>query len=287
MPTPIASQRRLAASLAALAIAAFAAAPALAQSNPLTETPGERRAAEQADERPAAAPQDLEEERSVVNPTATEIIRSLAPFADGNPGAPRSYRDVDAGGRKVRVDYGRAVDLTVFFLYASYRLTPEARIQLEPLGRALQSPKLADMRFLVAGHTDAAGGDAYNRRLSLRRALEVKAYLVEAFGIDPVRLVAYGSGERRLKNPANPLSRVNRRVEVAVIDERRSNRRSSWDEDRPRAYRPAAYDDGCGLEQLADPRLRRQLDLDDFGAAPLAVCDDAVDIDDLSYDRRR
>lgn len=287
MPVETRFNLRLTASALALVLAALAAVPAFGQSNPLIETPAAGRAAEDApgepqDGAPAAAEvQGVEEERAAANPTATEIIRSLAPFADGNPNAPRRYRDVDSDGRKVRVDYGRAIDLTVFFGYDSFRLTPEARIQLEPLGRALQSEKLAGRRFLIAGHTDAAGGRAYNRRLSLRRAVEVKAYLVATFGIDPERLVAYGWGESRLKDERSPFARINRRVEVALIDDRRSS-----GPDTLRYYRPAAYE-GCGLEEIGDPRLRTPLDLDDFGAAPAAVCAQTLDMDDLTQDSGR
>ncbi|MFC3690864.1 OmpA family protein [Chenggangzhangella methanolivorans] len=276
---------RSAASAAALTLLVAAA---FAQSNPLTDQPGHGPEPEAG---VAMEPQGAAEERATVNPSATEIIRSLAPFADGNPNAPRQYRDVDAGGRTVRVDYGRAVDLTVFFLYDSFQLTPEARIQLEPLGRALQSEKLAGFRFLIAGHTDAAGSDAYNRGLSARRAAAVKRYLVEAFDIEPSRLVAYGWGESRLKDRGNPLSRVNRRVEVALIaPPRRSSslERSRLGYEGPQGLRhDVSGDDGCGLEEMTDPRLRKPLDLDDFGAAPAAVCAETLNMDDLELAPRR
>ncbi len=73
-------------------------------------------------------------------------------------------------------------------------LTPEARIQLEPLGQALASRDLARHGFLIAGHTDAAGAPAHNRRLSLARARAVRAHLVETYGIAPERLRVHGWG---------------------------------------------------------------------------------------------
>lgn len=150
--------------------------------------------------------------------TETEIIRSLAPFADGNPVVrPRAPRTVDTDRGRVRVDYSRAIDITVFFDYDSAQLTEEASVQLEPLGRALQSRELLPYRFLVAGHTDASGDPAYNRSLSLKRAVIVRSYLSETYGVDPLRLIIHGWGQSRLKDPANPFSGVNRRVEVALI----------------------------------------------------------------------
>ena len=227
-----------------------------ARANPLTEAPGlpERR-----DEAGPA-------EADIRNPSATAIIRSLAPFVDGNPGLPARVLNPDDGGPSVRVDPARSVDLTVFFAYDSARLTPEARIQLEPLGQALASRDLAGHSFLIAGHTDAAGSPAHNRRLSLARARAVRTHLVETYGIDPGRLRVHGWGPSRPSDPAAPLSRVNRRVEVSLLAPARHG--------ALRFIGPAA-EAACGEaaadtlpETLADPRLRVALDLDDFAAAP-------------------
>ena len=151
-------------------------------------------------------------------PSATDIIRSLAPMADQPE---RDLRDVDGdlGGqkRRLRVDYSHAIDITVFFDYDSAQLTGQARVQLEPLGRALQSRDLLPYRFLVAGHTDAAGDPHHNRVLSLQRALAVRGHLINEYGIDPLRLVVAGFGATRLKDHQDPYSNINRRVEVALI----------------------------------------------------------------------
>ncbi len=48
--------------------------------------------------------------------------------------------------------------------------------------------------IMVTGHTDRLGSDAYNQKLSERRANQVKAYLV-AQGVDAKRLKATGKGE--------------------------------------------------------------------------------------------
>ena len=242
----------------ALALAVTLVTPARA--NPLTEVPGARPASEEAPPpRDAEALRGEAEEARAANPSATAIIRSLAPFADGNPGAPGRPVAVapDDDGPNVRVDPTRSVDLTVFFAYDSARLTPEARIQLEPLGEALRAPDLAGHGFLIAGHTDASGGLAYNRRLSLARARAVKAYLVEVYRIAPERLRVHGWGPGRPKDPGAPLSRVNRRVEVSLIAPARSG--------ALRFVVPAAEQTCAGLY---DPRLRVALDLDDFDAAP-------------------
>jgi OmpA-OmpF porin, OOP family len=205
-------------------------AGAAAQSNPLTSQPGAPVApppvaAPPASEAPQTETSDPQQAQTTQR-DATEIIRSLAPIVGGNPNAPVRDVDADGGKRRVRVDYSRTIDLTVFFEYDSARLTPQARVQLEPLGRALQSKELMPHRFLLAGHTDVVGDSDYNRMLSLQRAMAVRQHLSETFGIDPQRLVVHGWGYTRLKDSKNPRSAVNRRVEVALIAP--SGRQSFW-----------------------------------------------------------
>jgi outer membrane protein OmpA-like peptidoglycan-associated protein len=107
-----------------------------------------------------------------------------------------------------------AIDLEVFFEFDSAEITPEALPILKQLGAALGDAKLKGSVFLVAGHTDAKGSDAYNLSLSDQRAKSVQAFLVENFHIDPKQLVAVGFGEEQLKTKDDPLSGKNRRVQV-------------------------------------------------------------------------
>ena len=108
----------------------------------------------------------------------------------------------------------RAIDLDIRFKVNSDELVKSARRQLDALGVALKSEKLADSRFEINGHTDSSGAAAYNKALSEKRALAVKNYLTGKIGIDPLRLDAVGWGEERLKNPYAPKSAENRRVEI-------------------------------------------------------------------------
>jgi outer membrane protein OmpA-like peptidoglycan-associated protein len=89
---------------------------------------------------------------------------------------------------------------------------------VQALGRALTNPDLKGSTFIVAGHTDAAGGESYNQDLSERRADSIKKYLVDKFGIAAADLVTVGYGKTKLKDPANPLADVNRRVQVANME---------------------------------------------------------------------
>ena len=107
-----------------------------------------------------------------------------------------------------------SIDLEVLFEYNSARIAPAAVATLTTLGRALSDERLAGDSFLIAGHTDAKGGADYNLRLSQQRAESVRRFLLENFSIAEPRLLAQGFGQKRLKDPANPLAALNRRVQI-------------------------------------------------------------------------
>ncbi len=101
----------------------------------------------------------------------------------------------------------------IHFAYDSSRLQPAARHELDKIAAALRSPALDGDRFVIAGHTDGAGSDAYNLTLSARRAAAVVRYLSDR-GVGAGRMIPEGRGERELLDKKDPLSAVNRRVEI-------------------------------------------------------------------------
>ncbi len=107
-----------------------------------------------------------------------------------------------------------AIDLQVTFDFDSAQITPEAEGQLRELGKALTDPKLKGAAISINGHTDGKGSDAFNKRLSERRAASIKTYLVDNFGLTASNLRAVGYGKSRLKNTSDPFAAENRRVEV-------------------------------------------------------------------------
>jgi len=115
------------------------------------------------------------------------------------------------------VDQKPRIDLEITFGYDSAVVGPEAVPTLVALGRALADKELDGATFLIAGHTDATGGESYNQALSERRAEEVKGFLVKQFKLLPDHLVAVGSGKERLKNSADPYGPENRRVQVVNL----------------------------------------------------------------------
>jgi hypothetical protein len=165
------------------------------------------------------------------------------------------------------VDYSRAIDLTVYFDYNSAKVTDRTRETLDRLAEALASPELKQHRFLIAGHTDAAGTDEFNLDLSYRRALSVRDYLA-MHGIPKYRIAVKGWGRSRLKDPAHPESGVNRRVEVALIVDRA---KSYLESDAQYRGRRPWFTCPPG-SRLIDP-LRPDLNIDDFAAgSPNPMC---------------
>ncbi len=72
--------------------------------------------------------------------------------------------------------------------------------------------------IIAVGHTDSVGSDAYNQKLSVRRAEAVKAYLVSK-GIEKNRVYTEGKGEKQpvADNKTAAGRAKNRRVEVEVV----------------------------------------------------------------------
>lgn len=109
-----------------------------------------------------------------------------------------------------------SASLLVTFHTASAELTEQARQQLDVVGAALKNDRLASYRFTVEGHADPRGDPQSNLVLSQHRAGSVRAYLVEAHGIDPQRLVAEGKGDRELMNRVQTAAPENRRVTIVT-----------------------------------------------------------------------
>jgi len=124
----------------------------------------------------------------------------------------------DAFGVDPADDAAPSVDLYVHFEYDKADLNSKGREQADELGKALTDPALDGARFVLVGHTDRVASHAYNDRLSLQRAMSVKAYLVRHFSISPDRIRVIGRGERDLlyRGDSEQDHALNRRVEIRV-----------------------------------------------------------------------
>jgi OmpA-OmpF porin, OOP family len=83
---------------------------------------------------------------------------------------------------------------TVNFDFDRYVIRPDARTKLDDLVGKMRNVTLEVI--IAVGHADRLGSDAYNMKLSVRRADSVKAYLVSK-GITASRVYTEGKGERQ------------------------------------------------------------------------------------------
>lgn len=99
----------------------------------------------------------------------------------------------------------------VTFERGSSVLTDNAKEFLKIVGSALQSRSTAWSALQIEGHSDVTGSREVNERLSKERADAAKAYLEANFGLKNIATIGRASDD--LKDPSNPASAVNRRVE--------------------------------------------------------------------------
>jgi outer membrane protein OmpA-like peptidoglycan-associated protein len=81
--------------------------------------------------------------------------------------------------------------------------------------------KYPDAKIELDGYTDNSGTEAYNQKLSEKRAEAVKQYLIKEAGVDPSRISAVGRGESNpVANNNTAEGRAeNRRVEILILQE--------------------------------------------------------------------
>jgi OOP family OmpA-OmpF porin len=100
---------------------------------------------------------------------------------------------------------------------------------VKPAGKAKLDDLVAKVKginlevIIAVGHTDSIGSDAYNQKLSVRRAEAVKAYLVSK-GIEKNRIYTEGKGEKQpvADNKTKEGRAKNRRVEIEVVGTRKN-----------------------------------------------------------------
>lgn len=157
---------------------------------------------------PAVAPAPV----AAVAPAVVKAEPKVAPPA---PPAPKEAWRVIMEEKPVRIEGAN-------FDTASAKLKPTADAKLQQVVDF--ASKYPDADLEVTGHTDSVGKDAYNQKLSEKRAAAVKAYLVKK-GVAADRITATGHGETMpiADNNTAEGRAANRRVEVryTVREEKR------------------------------------------------------------------
>ncbi|MDF3845074.1 OmpA family protein, partial [Pseudomonas citronellolis] len=122
---------------------------------------------------------------------------------------------VDASGCPVVAEAVR-VQLDVKFDFDKSRVKQNSYVDIKNLADFMK--QYPSTSTTVEGHTDSVGTDAYNQRLSERRANAVRDVLVNEYGVEGGRVSAVGYGESRpvADNGTAEGRAVNRRVEAEV-----------------------------------------------------------------------
>ena len=111
------------------------------------------------------------------------------------------------------------VGALIYFDIDSSTILQDSYSLLDEYGKAMTNG-LREFVVVVAGHADNTGSLEYNRKLSEKRAIAVKDYLIKNFDINPNQIIAKGYGEIKpiAENDTNEGRNKNRRVEFLRIE---------------------------------------------------------------------
>jgi len=152
-------------------------------------------------------PEELKDGKCVLPPAPPAPVTPppvVTPPAPAKPAAPVVSAEKVSFAADAFFDFDKAV------------LKPEGKAKLDEVVSKLNTINLEVI--IGVGHTDSVGTDAYNDKLSLRRADAVKAYLISK-GVEANRVYSEGKGEKQpvADNKTADGRAKNRRVEIEVV----------------------------------------------------------------------
>ncbi len=149
-----------------------------------------------------------------LKPAAAPMAKPAAAAPMAKP-APAPAKPAPKAPAATKVTY--AAD--AFFDFDKSVLKAEGKAKLDDLVGKIKGINLEVI--IAVGHTDSVGSDAYNQKLSVKRAESVKAYLVSK-GIEQNRVYTEGKGEKQpiASNKTAEGRAKNRRVEIEVVGTR-------------------------------------------------------------------
>ena len=146
---------------------------------------------------------------------------TAAPGCDGAVAAPAAPKAAPAPAAQKPAAAKVTYAADTFFDFDKSVVKPAGKAKLDDL---IAKVKGINLEVIIAvGHTDSVGSDAYNQKLSVRRAEAVKAYLVSK-GIEKNRVYTEGKGEKQpvADNKTKEGRAKNRRVEIEVVGPRKN-----------------------------------------------------------------
>ena len=134
-----------------------------------------------------------------------------APAAPAKPSGPASPSAAAAAPKSVK--QAVTIQAEALFDFDKSVLKPEGKKSIDD---AIAKMKSIDVEIVIAtGHTDSIGTDAYNQKLSERRATSVKEYMVSK-GVPAAKVTTLGKGETQpvATNKTKEGRAKNRRVDI-------------------------------------------------------------------------
>jgi outer membrane protein OmpA-like peptidoglycan-associated protein len=122
---------------------------------------------------------------------------------------------LDMGLQKISV--GNTIVLeNIFFEKDSFNILPQSDVELKKIVEFIKFN--ANLSFEIGGHTDNSGDNAYNQKLSEKRAKAVFDYVANHLGVqDNISFKGYGDTQPVLPNTSAENRAKNRRTELKVL----------------------------------------------------------------------
>ncbi|MGN6103326.1 MAG: OmpA family protein, partial [Devosia sp.] len=121
-------------------------------------------------------------------------VSEATPAPADEPPAGAGGAPPDAAQMAAALTEDAKVDLYgIHFDFDSDAVKPESAPTLAQIAALLQQHP--ELKLQIVGHTDSVGQPSYNLDLSARRAANVLAALVTAYGVAPDRLSSFGAGQ--------------------------------------------------------------------------------------------
>jgi OOP family OmpA-OmpF porin len=150
---------------------------------------------------------DCQPKKEAPPPKPAEPAKPAAPAAPAAPTAPA------AKPAPASVKQAVVIQADALFDFDKSVVRPDGKKNIDD---ALAKLKGVDVEMVIAtGHTDSIGTEAYNQKLSERRAAAVKEYLVSK-GIPASKITTLGKGESQpvATNKTKEGRQKNRRVDI-------------------------------------------------------------------------
>ncbi|HTS85116.1 MAG TPA: OmpA family protein [Usitatibacter sp.] len=159
----------------------------------------------------AAGGQNLKECQPSKAPPAPMGAAPASPSAPASPAAPAAPAAAAKAPSSVRQSI--VIQADALFDFDKSVVRPDGKKSIDEALAKLQG---VDLEMVIAtGHTDSIGTEAYNQKLSERRAEAVKAYLVSK-GIPAAKVTTIGKGKTQpvATNKTKEGRQKNRRVDI-------------------------------------------------------------------------